>query len=70
MFLGCFLLFYLSIDNVCDVNNKCDKEKVILLMIGVFFYKVSFVFVDKFCSERCFESNGCNIEEEFVSIIK
>lgn len=39
-------------------------------MIGVLFYKVTFAFVDKFCSERCSVSNGCNIEEEFASIKK
>lgn len=67
---GCSSSFHSSTDNACDANNKCDKEKAIPLMIGVLFYKVSFAFVDKFCSERCSESNGCSIEEEFASITK
>lgn len=67
---GCSSSFHSSTDNACDANGKCDKEKAIPLMIGVLFYKVSFAFVDKFCSERCTVRNGCSIEEEFASITK
>lgn len=67
---GCSSSFHSSTENACDANNKCVKEKAIPLMIGVLFYKVTFAFVDKFCSERCSVSNGCNIEEEFASIKK
>ena len=69
-FSGCSSSFHSSTENACDANNKCVKEKAIPLMIGVLFYKVTFAFVDKFCSERCSVSNGCNIEEEFASIKK
>lgn len=67
---GCSSSFHSSTENACDANNKCVKEKANPLMIGVLFYKVTFAFVDKFCSERCSVSNGCNIEEEFASIKK
>jgi len=67
---GCSPSFHSSTANACDANNKCDKDKAIPLMIGVLFYKVSFAFVDKFCSERCSADNGCNIEDEFASITK
>ena len=59
-----------STTNACGQNNACDITKAIPLMVGVFFYKVSFAFVDRFCSERCTEDGGCNLEEEFASIAK
>lgn len=72
IFLKCFLFFLLGdiIVNVCGKDDKCDVDKVILFMVGMFFYKVSFIFIDKFCDERCLGENGCNIVEEFLSIVK
>lgn len=39
-------------------------------MVGLFLYKTSFAFVDKFCSGRCSGDSGCNMEDEFASIVK
>ena len=41
-----------STDNACGQNGECDINRAIPLMIGVFFYKVSFAFVDKFCRKE------------------
>lgn len=60
-----------STANACsEEGNKCDLDKAIPLMIGVLFYKISFVFVDRFCSERCSGDGGCNMEEDYASIVK
>ena len=59
-----------SSKNACGKDDKCDFEKAIPLMIGVFFYKVSFAFVDRFCTGRCPGKNGCNMELEYKSIVK
>ena len=60
-----------STANACsEEGNKCDLDKAIPLMIGVLFYKISFVFIDRFCSERCSGDDGCNMEEEYAGIVK
>ena len=64
----CSPSFHSSTVNACGENSKCDVEKAIPLMIGLFFYKVSFVFVDEFC--KCPGNKGCDMEEEFRSIAK
>ena len=64
----CSPSFHSSTVNACGKNSKCDVEKAIPLMIGLFFYKVSFVFVDEFC--KCPGNKGCDMEEEFRSIAK
>ena len=66
----CSRSFHSSTASACRNNNKCDVAKAIPLMIGLFFYKVSFAFVDKFCSGRCSGDNGCNMKEQFASIAK
>lgn len=67
----CSSTFHSSTANACgQKNTECDVNKAIPLMIGVFFYIVSFAFVDKFCSGKCSGDNGCNLEEEYASIAK
>ena len=66
----CSRSFHSSTANACKKDNKCDVEKAIPLMIGLLFYKVSFAFVDKFCSGRCPGDSGCNMKEEFASVVK
>ena len=39
------------------------------MMLGVIIYKVYFLVVDKFCSERC-PAGACDIEGEFKDIFK
>ena len=59
-----------SSDNACGQNNECDINKAIPLMIGVFFYKVSFAVFNRFCRENCTDG-GCKLtREDFSSIIK
>lgn len=56
--------------NACtDINNKCDVKKALPMMLGVIIYKVYFLVVDKFCSERC-PGGACDIEGEFKDIFK
>ena len=66
----CSTSVHSSTTNACGQNNVCDINKAIPLMVGVLFYKVSFAFVDRFCSEGCTEDGGCNFEEEYASIAK
>lgn len=67
----CNTSFYESTTNACTEDTRCDVNEAIPLMIGVFFYKVSFAFADKFCNERCADGNPCNnMEEEFARISK
>ena len=59
-----------SSDNACGQNNECDINKAIPLMIGVFFYKVSFAVFNRFCREKCTDG-GCKLTtEDFSSITK
>ena len=60
-----------SSDNACGQNkSECDINKAIPLMIGVFFYKVSFAVFNRFCRENCTDG-GCKLtREDFSSIIK
>ena len=56
--------------NACtDINNKCNVKKALPMMLGVIIYKVYFLVVDKFCSERC-PGGACDIEGEFKDIFK
>ncbi|KAJ7393034.1 hypothetical protein OS493_008320 [Desmophyllum pertusum] len=66
----CSRSFHSSTANACKEDNTCDVEKATPLMIGLLFYKVSFAFVDKFCSGRCPGDSGCNMEEEFASVVE
>ncbi|KAJ7357519.1 hypothetical protein OS493_025036, partial [Desmophyllum pertusum] len=56
--------------NACEEDNGCDVNKAIPLMIGLLFYKVSFAFVNKFCSGWCSGDSGCNMQEESASIVQ
>lgn len=67
---NCAISFYSSSTNACGDNNKCDVEKAIPLMIGVIWYKIIFAIVDKFCPDRCYGENGCNMQETLDSITK
>ena len=60
-----------SSDNACGQNkSECDINKAIPLMIGVFFYKVSFAVLNRFCREKCTDG-GCKLtREDFSSIAK
>ena len=60
-----------SSDNACGQNkSECDINKAIPLMIGVFFYKVSFAVFNRFCREKCTDG-GCKLTtEDFSSITK
>ena len=60
-----------SSDNACGQNkSECDINKAIPLMIGVFFYKVSFAVLNRFCGEKCTDG-GCKLtREDFSSIAK
>ena len=66
----CSSSFHSSTTNACGQNSKCDVLKAIPLMIGLFFYKVSFAFADKFCPGRCSRNNGCNMVQKSTSIAK
>lgn len=66
----CSESFHSSTANACREDNSCDVPQGIPLMVGLFLYKVSFAFVDKFCSGRCSGDGGCNIKEEYASIVK
>ena len=56
--------------NACtDIINKCNVKKALPMMLGVIIYKVYFLVVDKFCSERC-PAGACDIEGEFKDIFK
>ena len=67
----CETSIYGSTTNACTEDNKCEVTKAIPLMVGLFFYKLIFAFVDKFCNERCARGNPCNnMEEEFARISK
>ena len=68
---NCSTSIYESTTNACTEDNRCNVTLAIPMMIGVFFYKVSFAFVDKFCNERCADGNPCNnMEQEFARISK
>ena len=69
-FSQCASSFHLSTADACGENKRCDVTRAIPLMIGLFYYKVSFAFVDRFCPERCSADNGCNMEDTFASIAK
>ena len=67
---NCAPSIFNSSDNACGQNNECDINKAIPLMIGVFFYKVSFAVFNRFCRENCTDG-GCKLtREDFSSIIK
>ena len=66
----CSRSFHSSTANACKEDNSCDIVRGIPLMVGLFLYKASFAFVDKFCSGRCSGDSGCNMEDEFASIVK
>ncbi|KAL9954679.1 hypothetical protein ACROYT_G042245 [Oculina patagonica] len=66
----CSRSFHSSTANACKEDNSCDIVRGIPLMVGLFLYKVSFAFVDKFCSGRCSGDSGCNMVDEFASIVK
>lgn len=56
--------------NACtDINNKCTVKKALSMMLGFIIYKVYFLVVDKFSSERC-PVGACDIEGEFKDIFK
>ena len=67
---NCAPSIFNSSDNACGQNNECDINKAIPLMIGVFFYKVSFAVLNRFCRENCTDG-GCKLtREDFSSIAK
>ena len=67
---NCAPSIFNSSDNACGQNNECDINKAIPLMIGVFFYKVSFAVFNRFCREKCTDG-GCKLTtEDFSSITK
>lgn len=68
--LECSRSFHSSTANACREDNSCDVARGVPLMVGLFLYKVSFAFVDKFCSGRCSGDGGCNMKDEYASIVK
>lgn len=68
---NCAPSIFNSSDNACGQNkSECDINKAIPLMIGVFFYKVSFAVLNRFCRENCTDG-GCKLtREDFSSIAK
>lgn len=57
-----------SAANGCTSDNKCDVRKALPLMFGMLFYKVSFTFVDKFCTTQ--DEIADKMQEQFTVLHK